>query len=49
MEKFTKKEQLEAIDKIVELVNKYQLNIVVDHQIKIIPFEAVKETEDAEK
>jgi len=38
MVEFTKKEQTKAIDQVVKIINKYKLNIIVDHQIKIVPF-----------
>ena len=47
MKQYSEKERKEAIDTIVELINKYKLNIIVDHQIKIIPMEVVDEKENA--
>lgn len=46
--KFTKEEQTEAINKIVDLINKYKLKLVIDHQIQIIPLEATKEQKSNE-
>ena len=49
MEKvFTKKEQLEAIQEVVALINKYKLQILVDHQIKVVPFE-IEEDKNGKK
>lgn len=46
-QKFTKEEQQKAINQIVELLNKYQLQIVTEHEIKIIGFQN-KETKSDE-
>jgi len=35
--KFTKKEQVQAIKKVVDLINKYKLTMDIVHQINIIP------------
>ena len=37
MAKFTKEEQQQAIQKVIELINKYHLVITTEHQIKILP------------
>lgn len=34
---YTKEEQQKAINQIVELLNKYELGVVTEHQIKIVP------------
>ena len=45
--KFTKEEQTKAIGQIVDLINKYKLQLVVDHQIQIIPLEPKEDKPDA--
>lgn len=37
MPKYTKEEQQEAIKKVVALINEFHLQIVTEHQIKILP------------
>ena len=37
MAKYTREEQQDAIRQVVELINKYHLTIVSEHQIKIVP------------
>jgi predicted DNA-binding protein (UPF0278 family) len=44
---FTKEEQLEAMNQVVELINRYQLQIMVEHQIKVVPFVDAKEGQNA--
>ena len=45
--KFTKEEQADAINKIVKLMNKYKLNIITEHNIRIVPL-PVEEVRDAD-
>jgi hypothetical protein len=47
-QEFTKEEQIQAINQVVELINKYQLNITVNHEISIVPFEKVEDTDEKE-
>lgn len=35
--KYTKEEQQKAIDRVVKILNKYELGIITEHQIKIVP------------
>lgn len=44
-EKFTKKEQQEAITEIVRLINKYKLKFDINHEILIRPLE-IEEAKD---
>lgn len=37
--KYTKEEQIEAINKVVEMLNKYDLTMKIEHTIGIIPLE----------
>ena len=43
--KYTKEEQQKAIDEVVKLLNKYELAVVTEHLIKIVPLET-KESKD---
>ena len=43
--KFTKKEQADAVNKIVELMNKYKIRITVEHDIRVVPL-PIEEAKD---
>ena len=43
--KFTKEEQTDAVNKIVELMNKYKIRITVEHDIRIVPL-AIEEAKN---
>ena len=43
--KFTKEEQADAVNKIVELMNKYKITIVTEHDIRIVPL-PIEEAKD---
>lgn len=43
--KYTEEERQEAIQKVVKLLNDFELTIFVDHQVKIVPNEGVNNAE----
>ena len=45
---FTKKEQAEAVNKIVELMNKYKITVVTEQDIRIVPLD-IEEAKDERK